>query len=225
MVFTTGGSQNTAIGASTLVFNDVGSYNTALGDHALFHSLGNNNIGIGKDGGLNLQTGDYNIYIGHSGSTTESNTIHIGSNQSATYIAGINGATASTGAAVYVDSQGKLGTVTSSIRYKDDVADMAGASDELMRLRPVTFHYTPPYDDGSRLLQYGLIAEEVAGVDPGLVQFTPEGAPQTVRYHFLVPMLVNEVQKQRRTIEEQAAQIAELARAIGRLESGDRPKP
>jgi hypothetical protein len=100
------------------------------------------------------------------------------------------------GVQVYIDSNGQLGTLTSSARFKEDIADMAGSNRLLMKLRPVTFHYKAPYDDGSHLLQYGLIAEEVAKVDPELVQFDGKGQAQTVRYQFINMMLLNEVQRQ-----------------------------
>jgi len=101
-----------------------------------------------------------------------------------------------------------LGTLTSSVRFKEDVATMGEASHDLMKLRPVVFHYKAPYDDGSRLLQYGLIAEEVAKVAPELVQYDATGQPFTVRYHALNAMLLNELQKQHAKVEEQAAELA-----------------
>jgi hypothetical protein len=116
---------------------------------------------------------------------------------------------------VLVNSSGQLGTTTSSGRFKEDIADMGDTTSRLMRLRPVTFRYKPAHDDGSRLRQYGLIAEEVAAVYPGLVASTPDGKAQTVRYHFLAPMLLNEVQRQQRTIE---AQTAELAKQTAKLD-------
>jgi hypothetical protein len=96
---------------------------------------------------------------------------------------------------------------------------MGGASDELMKLRPVTFHYKAPYDDGSHLLQYGLLAEEVAKVSPELVQLDAQGKPFTVRYHTINAMLLNEVQKQHGTIERQEAQLEEQDARIRRLEA------
>lgn len=84
---------------------------------------------------------------------------------------------------------------------------MDDASAGLMQLKPVAFHYKPELDDAQRLLQYGLIAEEVAEIYPDLVVWTPDGQPETVRYHYLAPMLLNEVQKQRRTIESQAQEM------------------
>ena len=114
------------------------------------------------------------------------------------------------GVQVYIDSNGQLGTLTSSVRFKEDVADMAGASRLLMQLRPVTFHYKAPYDDGSHHLQYGLIAEEVAKVDPELVQFDGKGQAQTVRYHVISMMLLNEVQRQEGKLANQTAEIGAL---------------
>ena len=118
-------------------------------------------------------TGSDNIYLGASvlASRGESNTIYLGGQgtQTKTFIAGIRGIT--TGAAnavpVVIDSNGQLGTVSSSIRFKEDIHDMADASRRLLQLRPVTFRYTQAYSDGAKPIQYGLIAEEVAEVFPG----------------------------------------------------------
>ena len=106
-----------------------------------------------------------------------------------------------------IDSNGQLGTVSSSRRVKDDIADMDAASSALMTLRPVTFHYKSDQNPSGRTLQYGLIAEEVAEVYPGLVARSADGQIETVLYQFLPPMLLNEVQKQQRTIEALRAQV------------------
>ncbi|HYA43414.1 MAG TPA: tail fiber domain-containing protein, partial [Syntrophobacteraceae bacterium] len=148
----------------------------------------------------------------------ESNTIRIGSNDlngnpltNQTFIAGIHGALASGGTEVFVTSDGKLGTLTSSRRYKEEIADMGDASSALMKLRPVIFRYKPEYADGQRTLQYGLIAEEVAEVYPDLVHYDPKtGQPYTVAYHLMNAMLLNEVQKQQRRILEQENRIIAL---------------
>lgn len=212
---TTGGS-NTALGFQALFTNVSGGNNTAVGSNALSNATGSGNIALGRLAGLAITSGSNNIDIGNNPPGNESNTIRIGSTQTATFLAGVNGATASSGVQVFVDASGKLGTVTSSNRFKEDVRDMGAASDDLMRLRPVTFHYKAGYDDGSRLLQYGLIAEEVAGVAPDLVQYDDKGQPFTVRYHAVNAMLLNELQKQRAKVGEQAA---ELARQQSQLES------
>jgi len=110
-----------------------------------------------------------------------------------------------------VTSQGKLGTVSSSRRYKEDIDDMGDASSGLMKLRPVSFRYKPEYADGPRTTQYGLIAEEVAEVYPDLVQYDPKtGEPETVYYHLINAMLLNEVQKQQRQIVEQDKKLSVL---------------
>src|SRR6202035_4343539 len=105
------------------------------------------------------------------------------------------------------------GVASSSRRFKQDVADMAGASDDLMKLRPVTFRYQPVYDDGSNVLQYGLIAEEVAKVYPGMVQYDSTGKPMALRYNFLDAMLLEQLQ-QHAKLAEQAARIETQQRQI-----------
>jgi Chaperone of endosialidase len=109
------------------------------------------------------------------------------------------------------------GAVFSSRRFKQDVTDMAGASDDLMKLRPVTFHYQPVYDDGSNVMQYGLIAEEVAKVYPGMVQYDSTGKPMALRYNFLDAMLLEQLQKQHAKLAEQSARIEAQQRQIEEL--------
>lgn len=162
----------------------------------------------------------------------EGNTIRIGTQgtgtgqQNKAYMAGITGATSSGGVNVLVNSSGLLGTTTSSRRFKDNIVDMGSASSKLFELRPVTFFYKPEYDDGSHILQYGLIAEEVAKIYPDLVVYGEDGQPQTVRYHLLTPMLLNELQKQQKVmsaqqemIKSQEQQIESLQQCLERLET------
>jgi hypothetical protein len=219
MDFNTTGGNNTAIGTLSLFSNSTGNYNTALGASALTNATGSSNIGIGRSAGSSISSGSNNIDIGNSAPSNESDTIRIGNTQTRAFLAGVNGATSSSGVAVYVNSSGQLGTVTSSLRFKEDVEDMGEATGDLMKLRPVTFHYKAPYDDGSRLLQYGLIAEEVAKVYPTLVQYDAQGKPFTVRYQALNTMLLNELQKQHAQVEEQKAQLAAQEARIQRLEA------
>ncbi len=200
---------STASGSGALSSNTTGSFNTASGFTALpSNTTGNNNIAIGFNAGANLTTGDNNIAIGSTGVAAESSTIRIGDVQTRAFIAGIRGVTTGIANAipVVVDTAGQLGTVSSSRRFKDDIADMGKASETLMKLRPVTFHYKSDENPGGRTLQYGLIAEEVAEVAPGLAAHSANGKIDTVYYQFLAPMLLNEYQKQQRTIEAQAAQ-------------------
>jgi Chaperone of endosialidase len=233
-----GASFNTATGYGALFDNTAGNNNTGVGSVALeLLATGSNNTGVGASAGI-AYTGSEsnNIVIGNTGTVGESGVIRIGTGGTHTqaFIAGISGATSSGGTEVFVNASGQLGTATSSLRFKEDVADMGEASAGLMQLRPVTFRYKAPYDDGSRLLQYGLIAEEVAKIYPDLVQYDEQGRPAAVRYHFVNAMLLNEVQKQNTRIEAletrqagmealqtevatQRAQIEELQRQVQRL--------
>jgi hypothetical protein len=220
----TTGSSNTASGYDALQANTTGSQNTASGSSALFsNTTGSSNTALGFLAGYYSNgafTGSNNIYIGENVSPAaagESNVIRIGNNQTATYIAGISGHGGG-GNAVYVASNGQLGTVASSRRYKDDIEDMGDASSGLMKLRPVAFHYKPEYANGPRTLQYGLIAEDVAEVYPDLVQYDPKtGQPQTVYYHLVNAMLLNEVQKQQREISALKEQNKEISAQVGEL--------
>jgi len=218
------GNSNTAYGTSAVAFDTTGSDNTGFGFHTLFGlTTGSNNIAIGSNAGSSLSGGDSNnIDIGHPGVAAESGTVRIGGSGIHTRVimAGIRGVT--TGAAnaipVLIDSNGQLGTASSSRRFKDDIADMDAASAALMQLRPVTFHYKSDQDPSGRTLQYGLIAEEVADVYPGLVAHSADGQIETVMYQFLPPMLLNEYQKQQRTIQAQAADLAQQREQISDLE-------
>lgn len=216
----TTGSFNTASGKNVLFDNTTGSQNTAVGLQALFrNTAGNANIALGFEAGQNLGVGDNNIYIGHDGVAVESNTIRLGAATHArAFIAGARDVTTGVADAVTVliDSNGQLGTMSSSRRFKEDLRDMNEASSGLMRLRPVTFRYKQAYTDGSKPLQYGLIAEEVAAVYPDLVVDDEEGNTQTVQYHKVNLMLLNEVQKQHRKLEKHVEQIEALR---GRLET------
>ena len=109
--------------------------------------------------------------------------------------------------AVYVNSNGQLGTTDLLRRFKEQIRDMGDSTNALMKLRPVTFLYKPEYDNGPRTLQYGLIAEEVAEVYPDLVAYEPDGKPYTVKYQYLTTMLLNEMQKQYHRAEAQAEVI------------------
>ena len=193
--------------------NTTGGSNTANGVGALyFNTTGSNNIALGYGAGQNLTTGSSNIAIGNTGFAGETGAIRIGTagTHQSTYIAGVNGVTASSGVAVYINANGQLGTLTSSRRFKNAIQDMGSVSDRLMQLRPVTFRYKEAVEKGSHPLQYGLIAEEVAKVYPNLVQYDKAGKPFTIYYHLLTPMLLNELQKAHRGYEAQKAEIASL---------------
>jgi len=187
--------------------------------HALAsNTTGSNNIAEGYHAGYNLTTGSNNIDIGSPGVKAESGVIRIGtitgttSTQAAAYVAGIYGVkTASAGTAVVIDSSGQLGTVSSSIRYKEDVQPMASASERLLELRPVKFRYKKADASGEKPIQYGLIAEEVAQVYPELVvRDATTGRIDGVRYDELAPMLLNQAQHDEQKIAAQAAEIRGL---------------
>ena len=191
---------NTARGRWSLRFNTTGSGNTASGESALrFNTTGFNNIAVGLNAGSSLTTGSNNIYVHSVGVEAESDTIRIGAvgTQTRTFIAGISGVTAAgTAVPVLIDTKGQLGTISSSMRFKEEIRDMGEASSRIMQLRPVTFRYKKENGDGARPLQFGLIAEEVAEVYSDLVQYSATGEANAVLYHLLNAMLLNEVQKQ-----------------------------
>ena len=196
-----------------------GSFNTASGRDALRNSLiGNRNIAVGFSAGSNI-TGDDNIDIGHFGVAGESNTTRIGRPgfQNRAFVVGVRGVT--TGSTdtlpVLIDVNGQLGTLASSASVKRDIDSIRQPISALLQLRPVSFFYR---HDTVGIRQYGLIAEEVAEVMPELVHFSADGKPETVRYHFLPPLLLNELQKQHDTIEEQRSHIAQLEARLATLE-------
>ncbi|HTT63142.1 MAG TPA: tail fiber domain-containing protein [Bryobacteraceae bacterium] len=119
---------------------------------------------------------------------------------------------------VVIDANGQLGTVSSSRRYKEDIRDMGDASNGLMQLRPVTFRYKRAYEDGSKPIQYGLIAEEVAQAFPDLVAQDKNGHVETIKYQLLDPMLLNELQKQHATVAAQREQIRRQEEQIRSLD-------
>ncbi len=222
LFYNTTGGGNTAVGTSALVLNTTsggntavggsaldettGGYNTAVGGIALYqNTTGTYNIVVGYSAGVDNPAGaSYNIDIGSKGSSSDSHTIRIGTpgTQTSFYAAGVDGVTVSSGVPVYINSSGQLGTVNSSIRLKEDVHDMGDASSAILRLRPVTYRYKQPYADGSKPIDYGLVAEEVAKVYPDLVVKGADGQIQTVQYQKLTPMLLNELQKQHRLVEQ-----------------------
>lgn len=233
----TTGNYNTATGAMALYFNTTGTQNTAVGEEALFsNKAGGNNIALGAYAGWNINGGYRNIDIGSVGAGSDVGTIRIGSSgaQTATFVAGINGAHV-TGSAVYISSTGQLGVLASSERYKTEIAPMGERTGKLQQLRPVTFQLKT---DPKATVQYGLIAEEVANVYPELVVRDDAGKIQGVRYEELAPMLLNEMQKQAAEIrdlkqqQKQAVtqavelrdvqqQLAELHAALVKLQSKD----
>jgi hypothetical protein len=207
----TGGS-NTAFGSGALGSNTTGFGNTAIGDSALGeNTTGSFNIAVGFFAGQNLSTGSGNIDIGNLGVDGESNTIRIGGDtgagsQTATFIAGISG-TAVVGDAVVVDANGQLGTVASSARFKKQIRPMDKTSEAILGLKPVSFRYK---SDSKGTPQFGLIAEEVAKVNPDLVVRDRNGEIYSVRYEAVNAMLLNEFLKEHKKTEKLEATVASL---------------
>ena len=209
------GQENTAIGTLALFSNATGSINTAVGERALLNNTGGaGNTAIGYLAGSNLTIGDDNICIGNDGVAGDAGVIRIGrSFIGSTYIAGISGQTSSGGAAVFVNSDGKLGTTTSSARFKDEIQTMGQASEAILMLRPVSFRYKKEIDPKG-IPQFGLLAEEVEEVNPDLIIRDREGKPHTVRYEQINAMLLNEFQKEHRTVIELKKEIAALTATV-----------
>jgi len=212
---------NVGAGYQALYANTSGGENTAVGSQALaFNTTGNNNIAVGYSAGGGIVTGSGNIMIGSSGSNFDNFTIRIGQQniQTSTYIGGIYGASSGQpGVTVYSDLNGRLFTTGSSRRFKDNIADMAGASDVLLQLRPVTFRYKPAFGP-SGVPQFGLIAEEVNAICPDLVAHDASGGIYTVRYDAINAMLLNEFLKEHQRVEDQNAQLARQQETITALE-------
>lgn len=205
------GGGNTAIGDKTLNNNFAADDNTAVGYAALSYCGGSNNIGIGVVGGTKVTSGNDNIEIGNQGTADDNRVIRLGNirTQRSTYIAGIAGVTVPNGVAVMIDNDGHLGTITSSARFKDDIQPMKNASAAILSLQPVTFRYKKELDS-ARVPQYGLVAEDVAKVDPDLVVKDDAGKPFTVRYEAVNAMLLNEFLKEHREVQAQREKIASL---------------
>jgi len=214
LYYNTGGNQNTATGFGALFKNTTGNYNTANGLQALAsNTTGSGNIALGWAAGYNLTIGNNNIDIGNGGVAAESNTIRIGTAvQTRTFIAGIRGVTTVNAAIpVLIDTVGQLGTVSSSRRYKKEIKAMEQASEAILSLKPVTFHYKSDTKDTP---QFGLIAEEVAEVNPDLVVRDENGEIYTVRYDAVNAMLLNEFLIAHRKAQQQEATITQLKSAI-----------
>jgi hypothetical protein len=216
------GSENTAIGYNALYFNTAGLGNTAIGLAALYNNTaGGGNIAIGTNAGFDNTGGSQNIDIGNSGAASDNGIIRIGDPDfhQAFLAAGIwNKQTNPGPVQVVIDQDGRMGTISSSRRYKEEIEDMGGASDGLLSLRPVKFRYRKPYADGSKPIDYGLIAEEVAEIYPDLVVRNKDGQIETVQYQKLTPMMLNELQKQRRELQGQREHAQQQDETIRLLE-------
>ena len=227
MALNDSGSSNTANGAFALFNNTEGSDNTATGDNALLNNLtGGTNTAVGSGALLNSATGSGNIALGSSAGSAvidASSVIAIGSDggnvSDSCFIGNIRDIQTQNAdaIAVVVDSAGQLGTISSSQRFKTAIRPMSKASEALLALKPVTFHYKTDKTDTP---QFGLIAEEVAKVNPDLVVRDKNGEIHTVRYEAVNAMLLNEFLKEHRVVQEQGATIARQQKQIEALTAG-----
>ena len=194
--------------------NAVSSFNTAIGFQALLsNTFGVWNTAIGSGSLANNTTGLYNTALGFGAGSGVTNASHVTCIDASgvdvddsCFIGHIFGKTSPSGAAVYVDSNHKLGTITSSCRFKDDIKPMERVSEALFALKPVTFYYKNEIDPAG-MQQFGLVAEEVEKVNPDLVVRDKEGKPYSVRYDQVNAMLLNEFLKEHRRNEQQQKQI------------------
>ena len=222
----TTGDSNTATGFWALSNNGTGGGNTAVGHSALsVNQSGIINIALGFHAG-DLTTGDNNIVIGSRGVQGESNTIRIGGgvfgigSQTAAFIAGISG-TAVVGDPVVVDGNGQLGTVASSARFKKNIKPMDKTSEAILALKPVSFQYR---SDSKGTPQFGLIAEDVAKVNPDLVVRNRDGEIYSVRYEQVNAMLLNEFLKEHRTVQDLKSTVAKQEATIAQQQTSFQSK-
>ena len=211
----TAGVGNTGIGWNALVGQTDADNNTAVGAAALAQNTGSGNTALGTNAGVDLTTGFNNIDIGDSvtGPAGEDNTIRIGDLQTATFVAGISG-TAVVGDTVVVDANGQLGTVASAVRFKKEIKPMDKTSEAILALKPVSFQYK---SDSKGHQQFGLIAEEVAKVNPDLVIRDRKGEIYSVRYEAVNAMLLNEFLKEHRKIEQLEKQVEALTAGLEKV--------
>jgi len=205
---TTTGQHNTATGDEALGSNTTGSFNTADGAHSLENNTGTGNTALGFAAGANVTTATNVICLGAG---------VLGANENnSCFIGNVFNRTSAVGAAVFVNSSGKLGTITSSRRFKEEIEPMAQASEGLFALKPVTFRYKKGIDP-QRIPQFGLVAEDVEAVNPDLVVRDEEGKVNTVRYDAVNAMLLNEFLKEHRKVEELSSMVAEQRKEVNAL--------
>ncbi len=209
---------NTATGVRALDHNQSGSRNTAIGSSALSNNTsGIDNIAVGFAAGISLTTGSHNIAIAAAGQPGESDTMRVGDSPdiTRTFIAGIRGVPVN-GSPVVVGAGGQLGVAASSRKFKDDIKPMEEASEAILALKPVTFHYKKNIAPDCTA-QFGLVAEDVEKVNPDLVVRDKEGKPYSVRYDQVNAMLLNEFLKARRQIDAQQKQIEALTAGLQKV--------
>jgi len=227
----TSGVENVAVGKDALLNAGSGAnFNTGLGTQALSGvTIGDHNVAVGEEAGDTITTGNNNIRIGaHSGDNEDgavNSVIVIGEDgdndggvtaSNRTYIGNIHDVSPGSGGVqtVVVDQDGQLGILVSSRRFKKDIKPMDQISEAILKLKPVTFHYNNRDSQKGQELDYGLIAEEVAKVNPDWATYEASGEPLSVRYNEINVMLLNEFIKEHKKVEEQQASIAGLKSTV-----------
>jgi hypothetical protein len=235
------GNDNTAVGWEAGYLNLTGTSNVAVGIGSLSGTFGSSrNVVLGADAqndyfdaNDNIVVGfeahglanDHNILVGSVGFTNDIGTMRIGdsffSDIAGTYIAGISGAplTHGTAVAVGITGDGQLGVSVSSARFKEAIKPMGQASEAIYALKPVSFRYKKELD-GTSTPQFGLIAEEVAKVNPDLVITDDQGKPFTVRYEAVDAMLLNEFLKEHERVEKVGSAVERHQKQIDALTIG-----
>jgi hypothetical protein len=192
------GAFNTAVGEQALDANITGDSNTAIGTFALLNSTGSNNTALGNGAGSNVTTANNVICIGAVGADVDDSC----------FIGNIVGSTIANSNFVLIDTAtGQLGTNPSSERFKEDIGPMDKTSEAIFSLKPVIFHYK---HDKTSTPQFGLVAEEVAKINPALITLDKEGKPYSVRYDKVDAMLLNEFLKEHHKVEAQQKEIDSL---------------
>src|SRR5437588_876261 len=204
------GGENNAFGDLAMFNNTTGSRNTAVGDDALDSNVdGSNNVAIGDEAGTGLGPSVNNcIAINVPGAgpfATFDNTCFIGS------IFDQPVSDPGTQEAVFVDTNNVVGIFASSRRFKHDIQPMDKASEAILALKPVTFKYNA---DKNGRTQYGLIAEEVATVNPDLVVQHKDGEISTVRYEQVNAMLTNEFLKEHKKVQNVDVTVAQQQKGM-----------
>jgi len=197
------------MGVNSLSANMTSDNNTAIGASALQGSAGSGNTALGHDSGAAVGTANNVICIGTQGANVDNSC----------YIGNIFGATSPGGVAVLVNSDGKLGTIVSSRRFKEDIKPMDKASETILALQPVTFRYKGEFDP-TGTAQFGLVAEEVEKVNPDLVVHEEDGEPYSVRYDQINAMLLNEFLKQHDAFLKEHRKVEKLEATVARQQQG-----
>jgi hypothetical protein len=194
------------VGFQALINNAAGENNTAVGESTLLNCTGSGSIAIGSHAGEFVGSSNNVIAIGSPGDDVDNSC----------FIGNIFGVTSTQGTGVFINSDGQLGTTTSSRRFKEGIKPVDKASEALFSLTPVTFHYKEELDPAA-VEQFGLIAEDVEKVNPDLVVRDKEGNPYSVRYDQVNAMLLNEFLKEHRKVEKLEATVAALAAQLDKV--------